>query len=361
MTPRTLSLVAPILTALAVACGSSPSGDLSGFEGATGTGGAGSGAGTGGGAPSLGGEGSGAATPPSAGACTAAVSATADPRPVYLVFIYDRSGSMTNNNLWQNSRDATLAFFESADSKGMSASLKYFPDNNECSDATYTTPHIAMTALPDPIFRQVMMSKSPGGGTPTKPALRGAIQYAQGLAQGQAKDGKVAVVLVTDGQPNDCGSSIGDLAADASRVKATIPTYVVGLGNLVGLDAVASAGGTGKALIVSNVDPTKTKAELQAALKQIQQSALACEYKLPAAPPGQTIDYGKVNVVHTPQGAGGTTLTYSQDCSKEGWRYDDPKAPTRIELCKATCDRVSTAAGKVEVQVGCATQGGVPR
>lgn len=360
MTSRLFALGSLLATLTAVACGGSPDPGVSGPEEATG---AGNGAGgeKGGQEPSLGPtSNANADAGPSSAACKATASATAEARPVYLVFLYDRSGSMGASGLWQSSRDAVLAFLESPDSKGMSASVKFFPDNDQCDENTYLSPHVPMTTLPNPIFRNVIMSKSPGGDTPTKPALRGAIRYAEQIAQGQGKDGKVAVVLVTDGYPNVCNSSTNDLVADASRVRATIPTYVVGLGNLNGLDAVAQGGGTNKAFLVTG-DANQTKASLQTALKQIQVSALACDYKLPAAPGGQTLDVTKVNVVYTSASAPAETLTYSQDCIKDGWRYDDPKAPTRIELCKATCDRVQQSTGKMDIEIGCDTKGGVPR
>jgi hypothetical protein len=38
------------------------------------------------------------------------------------------------------------------------------------------------------------------------------------------------------------------------------------------------------------------------------------------------------------------TLRYDADCDGDlAWHYDDPAAPSRIELCASTCDAVRAA------------------
>jgi hypothetical protein len=45
--------------------------------------------------------------------------------------------------------------------------------------------------------------------------------------------------------------------------------------------------------------------------------------------------------------------------SAGGWYYDNPSAPSRISLCKATCDPILAAPGsRLEVLIGCQT---IPR
>ena len=106
----------------------------------------------GGGGDKLGG-GNGPATGGDLATC-ATQTATAEARPVYLVFMFDKSGSMTagGSPKWSSSKAATKAFFESADSKGISASLSFFPDqtnNYSCNSSAYRTPNVAMAALPN--------------------------------------------------------------------------------------------------------------------------------------------------------------------------------------------------------------------
>jgi hypothetical protein len=297
-------------------------------------------------------------------AACATQSATAQASPVYLVFMFDKSGSMVKNGSpkWASAKAASRAFFESQDSKGISAALNYFPDGFEsCNGGDYSNPEVPLTALPSTAFGQNLDFQDPNGGTPTKAALQGAISYAQQVAAGQGKDGKVAVVLVTDGVPEGCGdNSISGISALAAGVAATIPTYVIGVGDqLTNLNDIAVGGGTKNALIVSVNNPAQIQADFTKAINQIKASALTCDYKIPAAPAGETFDRSKVNVQHTPSGGNAGTLKYNPSCTGgTGWRYDDANNPTRILLCDGSCNGVKAKSGKVDILFGCATQTG---
>lgn len=305
-------------------------------------------------------------TPPASDdlAACATSSAAAEQRPVYLVFMYDKSGSMTSGGSpkWSSAKAATRAFFESPDSKGLYASLTYFPEGDSCSTGKYTTPKVAVTALPSTLFGQSLDDQDPGGGTPTRPALEGAISYAQSVATGQGKDGKVAIVLVTDGEPAGCDDNgVSDVQSVAASVSSTIPTYVIGVGNsLDKLDDIASGGGTGAALIVSTSNPAQIQADFTKAIEKIKGEALSCDYTMPPPPSGSAFDTSKVNVQYTAEGGSPSTLGYNQDCTGgTGWKYDDPSNPTTVSLCAASCDSTKGKGGKVDIVFGCATQVGV--
>lgn len=286
-------------------------------------------------------------------------SATAEPMPVYLVFMFDKSGSMTSNTSpkWAAAKAASRAFFESPDSSGVSASLTFFPDAQDysCSASAYSTPQVAMTALPNAAFGASLDSQSPAGGTPTHVALQGAMAYAQGTAPSR---GKVAIVLVTDGLPDSSctGNSVGAVRDLAASVAGALPTYVIGVGDeLASLNEIAAGGGTGDAFIVSASDPRQLQQEFLGAINTIKASALACDYAIPAAPAGERLDRAKVNVVHV-SGASRVPLAHDATCSGgSGWRYDDAEAPQRIVLCDASCDAVKAKPGRIEVLFGCAT------
>ncbi len=63
-------------------------------------------------------------------------------------------------------------------------------------------------------------------------------------------------------------------------------------------------------------------------------------------PPGQTM----------PTTIPGVTMA-TCDPNTGGWYYDNPAAPTKINLCPATCMQVSGAiGGQVNITVGCATK-----
>jgi len=289
--------------------------------------------------------------------------ATAEARPVYLVFMYDKSGSMGGGSpKWGSAKAAARAFFESADSKGISASLAFFPDPSQCSTAAYATPKVAMAALPTTALGAQLDQQSPGGNTPTYQAMQGAIAYAQSIKAGKGKDGKVAIVLVTDGVPDsDCSNaSVSQVKSLAASVASSIPTYVVGVGDaLSNLNEIAAGGGTRTAFVVSQSNAAQVQADFTKAMDEIKASALACDYKIPTAPAGGTFDRSKVNVRHSDGGGGPSTLPYNQNCTGDtGWKYDDATNPTHILLCDATCDGVKDKAGKVDILYGCATQTG---
>lgn len=353
------SLLVTLLVPLLACGGSDPS--ISAFnKGAGST--DGTGAGSSGSSGNIGGNAGKSADKGHLAAC-ATQSATAEARPVYLVFVFDKSGSMVEDGSpkWSSCKAATRAFFESPQSKGISASLTFFPnDDNSCSVGDYSTPDVALTALPSATFGQQLDNQQPDGTTPTRPALQGAISYAQQIANGQVKDGKVAIVLVTDGIPQNCNrNSIGDVKQLAASVAANVPTYVIGVGSeLASLNEIAVGGGTKRALIVNVNNPAQIQADFTRAIGQIKAAALTCDYKIPGAPAGETFDRSKVNVQHVTSGAT-DTLPYNQACTGgTGWRYDDANAPTRILLCDGSCDSVKAKAGKVDILFGCATQTG---
>lgn len=324
-------------------------------------------------------------TPTDSGAATAACqtgAAQAQAVPLHLVVALDRSGSMCEydsnadrncanvNSKWQQTRFALQAFFSSAQSSGMSVSLIAFPysdGGDYCSTNHYTTPVASEVALPDSqnvLLAAIDKNPSTGNGaTPTRDAYRGAIQIAQGIKTSLGTNpGKVALLVATDGIPSGCGDSIDDSATLAQgAVSAGIPTYVLGVGDqLSALNKLGNAGSTGNALTASTSNPATVGQQVTDALNKIRVAALSCDYQVPAAPAGKTLDPAQVNVEYT----GGTpqtksTLPYSKDCaSGSGWQYDDPTNPKTIKLCANTCSQVSADPNAhLDFVFGCETVG----
>ena len=289
--------------------------------------------------------------------------AAAEARPIYLVFVFDKSGSMVagGSPKWTSAKAASKAFFESSESKGVHASLTFFPDQAEysCGSNAYDTPTVAMTALPSKTFSTSLDAQIPNGGTPTHAALEGAIAYAQNVATNQEKDGKVAIVLVTDGLPeSNCdGNSVAAVKELAASVAQALPTYVIGVGSeLTSLTEIAAGGGTSSAFIVDTNAPAQIQQDFLAAINAIKISAFSCDYAIPSPPTGERLDREKVNVVHRSDRAS-DTLAYNPSCDGgTGWRYDDPTTPSRIQLCDASCRSAKAEPGKLEVLFGCATR-----
>ncbi len=345
------------LTLALVACG--PGDGLSEYkEGSSGENGDGNN--PNGSSGSLGSSGGGASSSGGVRPTCASTAAEAQNLPVYMVIVYDRSGSMDDNGKWNACKAGMSSFFASPESKNTNASLTFFPQGNACGAGNFATPQVNMRPLPDATtFKSQLDSTNPGGGTPTLPALQGAIQYAQGQQAAIGDKGKVVIVLVTDGIPNDCSSSVSAVTSAASAVKDKLPTFVIGVGDqLASLNQIAAGGGTKQAIVVNGTNPSQTQTDLQKALGDIK-AQLSCDFKVPDPPAGQTLDYKAVNVVHTPSGGARNELTYNQTCSGPGWRYDDPAKPTRIIICDQSCSDFRKSPGKVEVELGCATKGGV--
>src|SRR5204863_7505663 len=123
----------------------------------------------------------------------------------------DKSGSMRygiNGDPAFNWQPVTAAFqacFDDSPSLGVSASLQYFPQADICNSDSYWMQSVGLRPLPDLSFAMSMAMVTPSGSTPTLPAAQGAIQYAQDqLAMTSSQ--RVAIVLVTDGDPDTCNS-----------------------------------------------------------------------------------------------------------------------------------------------------------
>jgi hypothetical protein len=201
-------------------------------------------------------------------------------------------------------------------------------------------------------------ANAPNGGTPTTPALQGAIDYAN--AYTAANPGRTAaVVFVTDGVPNGCNSSVASAAAAATAGFSGMPpvtTYVVGLGATASLDQIALAGSGGAThYFPATGDVT---GQLTQVLKQVS-NQLTCDYVIPPAPMG--IDYNMVNVdVRVGIGAAATRIGNVTDASacgaSGGWYYDKnpPQVPSKISICPSSCEPLRANVGSsVQVLFGC--------
>ncbi|MEX1368729.1 MAG: vWA domain-containing protein, partial [Nannocystaceae bacterium] len=84
-------------------------------------------------------------------------------------------------------------------------------------------------------------------------------------------------------------------------------------------------------------------------------AALSCEFEIPPPPDGMEFNPDQVNLEFD-DGMGGVLpigrVDSAADCGgvDDGWYYDDPLAPTMIELCPQTCDKVQgSASGAINI------------
>ncbi len=277
---------------------------------------------------------------------------------------------------WVPTTNALKNFFADAASTGLAASLQFFPKlkndgNNYCATIDYMTPEVALTKLPNATaFAATIDAQSAAGGTPTDVALAGAYTEARAI-KGSHPGENVAVVLVTDGYPNDCAdgrTSTLDLvkttaAAAASSASSPVKTYVIGIGaGLANLNDIAASGGTSAATLVSTSNPAQTTSDFQHALDVIRGNALPCDSALPTPPDGKQLDIDAVNVTLTTP-SGSDTLAYNKACAGgTGWHYDNVATPQKVVLCDVSCSAVRQSAGsRMSIEFGCATKGGVIR
>jgi hypothetical protein len=89
-----------------------------------------------------------------------------------------------------------------------------------------------------------------------------------------------------------------------------------------------------------------------------ENTKIACEWEIPPAPAGQTLNPGKVNVRFT-TASGASDLgrvDSAAECAghDDAWYYDDNTQPTKVIACPALCDRIETGqALEVEIVFGC--------
>ena len=247
---------------------------------------------------------------------------------------------------------------------------------DKCDVPSYTAPAVEVAPLPGAAAALVssLNQHTPDGLTPTSGALAGAVAHAQALARANPTH-KVVVLLATDGLPSECAptdiAGVAAIAATAQAGSPAISTYVIGVfapeemaAAQANLDALAAAGGTGRAFIVSTNSQNVTQSFV-AALNAVRTSSLACQYAVPGVAGGGQVDYFSVNVQFT-SGAGQTVTVGNvknrAGCSatQGGWYYDaDPAAggaPQTISICDTSCTQMrADPQGRVDVLLGCKT------
>jgi hypothetical protein len=239
------------------------------------------------------------------------------------------------------------------------------PGGDSCNAADYATAEVPIQPLPG-VGNAIIASlqaHGPSTGTPTLPALQGAITFATDWAN-QNPSHVTVVVFATDGIPESCDTNEATINAAAAAGFNGVPsirTFVIGVGSNLGvLNGIAAAGGTGQAFLI-DANANAQQAFLDA-LNEIQGAALPCAYVIPDPPEGQELDFNQVNVQYTPGGGGQPTVISKVDgessCGPDGgWYYDNPTNPAQILLCPGTCETVAAdTEGEVEVVLGCATK-----
>ncbi len=238
-----------------------------------------------------------------------------------------------------------------------------------CDTPPYGNQVFGPKALPDAAdgFVSAIANQSPIGGTPTLPALTGAIDNAVSWSEANPTH-NVIVVLVTDGVPSVCDPALetdpmqaqqnmADVAAfGASR---GVQTWAIGvfapseeLDGGQNLDAIAAAGGTGSAFVITTSDVVSN--EFLEALNQVRLNAKACEFSFD---PEEDVAFEDVWVKITPSTGEPVWVPYvgpsGCDGQSQGFDYD-ALPPTKIILCPQTCSVLGASPNRtVEIFTTC--------
>ncbi len=328
-----------------------------------------------------------------AGACgppaCVGVTSRGNLRPLNMIVVMDRSGSMASGNRWSGASTAMAAFFEDSASAGIDVALEFFPlavtgstgdgcapSSTTCGAAACSNPMVPLGTLqsasaPTDAHEAALVAAlsdpavdPPNGGTPSYPAADGALQWAK-TQQVAEPDEAYAFVFVTDGDPTEClqtstpntNNEIRILAEDAFDDNG-IRTYTIGMtgANIPALDDIAASGGTSSAFVIGNGTATQIASDLLAALQAIAGQAAACSF--PLSNPGG-FDPDSAVVTHSSSSGMSTSLVRRDDATTcgGGWYYDDNVNPTQVNLCPSTCAAVQGDPGaSVDVTLGCSGQ-----
>jgi hypothetical protein len=205
-------------------------------------------------------------------------------------------------------------------------------------------------ALPSASFSQWVNSLVVLGLTPSVPALQGAVNACK--TRKLSQPGRTCMVIfVTDGEPTECDpngqaamTTLGAIAADAWS--NGIPVHAVAFPNMTSvgtslLNYIAQQGGTGTPTTVTSAS------QLTTLLQTIQGSSVSCSFTKPQG----TLDAVQLLPTSAAPIALPRVLDATQ-CAGDAYYFDNNTAPTQIQLCPTTCQRVKLDPGaKLDVKV----------
>jgi hypothetical protein len=265
------------------------------------------------------------------------------------------------------------ALATSPEAAKIGASITFFAvDGNEttqCDYKNYITPVVAFDTLDvsGPLIVEKMKDLSPGGLTPTVPALLGAHTYAMQLKAADPDREKV-VVLMSDGFPTICEKQLpSDVSAEiAQAASADVPirTFVIGIGDPKTMSSAgfnlknyARNGRTGAPILIDETaDADGIRDQVVTALLNISNKPLECTFPL-APPEGQVINADKMTMTFKPASGGLQELPRVgglSSCAKStngGFYFDNPSNPTKVTVCPCNC--AAFGAGTVSLVYGC--------
>jgi hypothetical protein len=318
----------------------------------------------------------------------ASTTVTAEPIPLDLIILLDRSGSMNEPGwqYWQGEQgdcsidetpikaskwcraiNALMDFFESESSVGTGVGLRTFSDDGRDCEA-YTTLDVDFDIIrggaSDPLLVALeteMNDRHAEGSTPTERALKTIVEFTVARQQENDSTGNtnrvVIGVLVTDGSPQACNLDTKQLNTIVSQhfEQTGIPTFFIGMAGAVyeGLNTMAQGAGAPEHTEGCNeaVSPCYyydvgegDGSILIDTLEEITRTVIGCQFAVPEAEVG-LVDLDSIRVQFTPAAGKPAeslprVLGGGENCGdSDGYYTDEDDNPTTILLCPETCRR----------------------
>lgn len=352
-------------------------------------------------------------------ACAKSTSIPEGGTPPVLEFVIDASGSMASDpadpanpngpSKWDVFSSVMPGVFQSLPAN-FAVGVSYFnkPNGGTCWTPNQAVPIGPMSANQVTLINRSITNTNPQNYTPTYAAWKYGLDTLTGWQAPTAyATSPRFIVLITDGVPtvNSDGCTVvnpitqleydNEIKMIHDNGKADQPggvkTFVVGVVGsenpqgatydpLYMLSRIAVAGQTQPTGCVpvsgtpvgtprtNNLNPRGTYCHfdlsqaadfgtaLAASLGSIAQSVISCNYTVPAAAAGQTIDASTTTLVYN-DGAGNYSLVLqntSTTCDK-GWHFSDPPTNSKIEICSTTCSMLQkNTAAQLQLVFGCA-------
>lgn len=315
----------------------------------------------------------------------------AEPLPVDMIILMDRSISNSyavgsdsatpagagQTRRWDVLTSAMSALATSPEAQVIGASITFFSitggslEAPNCDPNLYAVPVVPLGLLSEtgPQIVSAMQALTPAGLTPTVPALMGAFKYAMAEKQKDSTREKV-VVMISDGYPTQCAqkapSDVANVIAEAASAPVPVRTFIIGIGSPTSMSSAkfnlqnyARSGATGKPPFVLDeaAGAEAVQQQLVSTLLNISNSPLACEYAISPPSSDWVIDPNEVMFTYKPNSGVLQEIpkvTGRSTCDRSpngGWYFDDPVSPTKITVCPCSC--ANFGAGSASVVYGC--------
>jgi uncharacterized protein YegL len=292
--------------------------------------------------------------------------------PLSLYFMLDTSGSMsppTSTNI-DSLISGVKSFTDNDGSVGTYIAGQEFSGgeggapSGECNVVNFSIPEVTWGEIRvgngyvD--FDNWVDALIPSGGTPTRPALQGAISACQSRISSNPIH-KCVVVFVTDGAPETCSpyddTRLGNIALDSFEYK-NIPISVIGFPGLPAqgittLNTIASNGGTGSALIISGGNIGQ---QFSDELMRIRRESVGCEFNIPAISADVVETQNAIiKFVVGPVETNYNRVVDASACTGEQWYYDSNVTPAKAILCPDLCTKYQTEGDvpTLKLSMGC--------